>query len=350
MTGKFRVIQMGLGAAGRRTAGVIANKKTMELVGAIDIASDTVGRDVGEVVGLGRKIGVMVSNDVDAVLATPADLVMHMTPSTMYSQGDWSSNVKEIEKIMAAGKNVITTTGFLYPWLHSPEMSNRLDACAKAHGVTLLGSGCNPGYVSDLLPLVLAGSMVRVDKVHFSRGADHTNYDSWSIARDMLGYGLSPEEFDTQKMEPYRKFMHQYFLESAHIIASALHWEIDECKPHVTRYLAREEVRNICLVAQPGTVCALTICLEAFRKGEPVIVIEWSGILCPEKTKEYTPKPGEHIRIDGSPSTGVDFTGEHPEQPLEVTAAVTANYVPLVVKAESGFKNMLELPMLTFVP
>ena len=107
-------------------------------------------------------------------------------------------------------------------------------------------------------------------------------------------------------------------------------------------------MRNICLEIKKGTVCSETFHLEALRGGDPIITMEWSGILSPKDMDGKGPQVGEHIVIDGRPSTRVEFMGEHPAMPLEVTAAVTTNYIPLVVAAPAGLKTMIEVgvPML----
>ena len=185
---RYKVIQMGMGAIGKRSVKLISEKKSIEVVGAIDVDKSIVGKDLAEVVGQERKTGVIVSDKIDKVLSIPADLVLHMTPATMAYQNDnWAGNLKEILKCLRAKKNVITTVGFNYPYIRSPEQSEELDQVANDNGVTVLGTGCNPNYVNELIPLALTGSMQRVDRVRFSRTADHTEYDSLKIARDMLG-------------------------------------------------------------------------------------------------------------------------------------------------------------------
>ena len=71
--------------------------------------------------------------------------------------GNWDKNRDEIIVALKARKNVITTTGFVYPWRTCPEMCRQLDMIAKENGVTLLGTGAAPGFVSLTdLPLVTA--------------------------------------------------------------------------------------------------------------------------------------------------------------------------------------------------
>lgn len=342
---KYKVIQMGLGAVGKRSVRLISQKESVEVVGAIDIDPVLVGRSLSEIAGLSRESEVIVSDKAEEVLATPADLVLHMTPTTAnYANDDWAGNVREILQCLRAGKNVITLTGFNYPFLRSPEQSEELDRVARENGVTVYGTGCNPNWVSELLPLVLTGSMQRVDRVRFARTADHTEYDSVHIVRDMLGYGLPPEEFDSA-IEPFRRFMHSYFLESIHAVAAGLGWPAPtEIRSKVRRYLAREPLKSVCIECLPGHVCAVTVEVEGVSHGEPLIAMHWTGIICPDKAPPDYPRPGESIWIDGEPPTGIEFTGRHPHDALGVSVGITTNYVPIVVEAEPGLKWFRELP------
>ena len=342
---KYKVIQMGLGAVGRRSAKLIAEKESVELVGAIDIDEQIIGHDVSDVVGLKERTGVTVSSNIDEVLSIPADLVLHMTPTSMaYDDDNWQGNVDEIVRCLQAGKNVITLTGFNYPFIRSPDQASMLDRIAKENNVTIHGTGVNPTYISELLPLVLTGSMQRVDGVRFSRTADHSEYDSVKIARDMLGYGLSLEEFDLM-IDHFKKFMHFYFLESIHAVAAGLGWEPPEdIRSTITRYPAKTALKTSCIDCPPGHVCSLTISVEGFRDNVPVITMDWTGVICPDECPPDYPKPGESIWIDGEPSTGVEFTGKHPHDALGVSVAITTNYVPVVVEADPGLKWFGEMP------
>jgi hypothetical protein len=347
----YQVIQMGLGAVGRRSARLISQKQSVQLVGAIDTDPALVGRDVGEVIGLDRPLGVRVSDDVDGVLARGGDLVLHMTPTSMnYDGDDWEGNLQEILRCVAHGRNVITLTGFTYPYLRSPDQASRLDEAAKRHGVTVHGTGCNPCYVSELVPLVITGSMQRVDRVRFNRTADHTGYDSVKIARDMLGYGLPVAEFE-RMIEAFRRFMHYYFLESIHAVAAGLNWPPpEEIRSTIRGYPAPRPLKTVVLDCPQGHICAVTVAVEGLRGGEPVISMQWSGTVCPDDVPEGYPTPGESIWIDGEPPTGIEFTGRHPHDALGVTVGITTNYVPIVVQAEPGLKWFRELPTPVCIP
>ena len=78
---KVKVVMYGLGYIGNGLVELMVDKEWIEIVGAIDSAKDKVGKDLGEVTGIGKKLGVIVSDDADAVLSSSkANLVAHSTP------------------------------------------------------------------------------------------------------------------------------------------------------------------------------------------------------------------------------------------------------------------------------
>jgi len=79
---KVRLILYGVGALGSHIAKFLLQKEGVEIVGAIDVAEDKVGVDLGKVLGLGGNVGVTVSADPEAVFSkVKADAVVHATTS-----------------------------------------------------------------------------------------------------------------------------------------------------------------------------------------------------------------------------------------------------------------------------
>jgi hypothetical protein len=77
---KLRVVLYGIGAIGSRIAKFLLEKNGVKIVGAIDVAKEKIGKDLGEVLGIGKRLGVAVSDDSDAVLSkVNASIVIHST-------------------------------------------------------------------------------------------------------------------------------------------------------------------------------------------------------------------------------------------------------------------------------
>ena len=68
------------------------------------------------------------------------------------------------ETLLNGGVAVVSTCEEMaYPWWTQPEASARLDEAGKAGGVACLGTGINPGFVLDLLPVLVSAPLDRVE-------------------------------------------------------------------------------------------------------------------------------------------------------------------------------------------
>ncbi|MCJ7491178.1 MAG: dihydrodipicolinate reductase, partial [Dehalococcoidia bacterium] len=149
---QFRTVHYGLGPIGLAVFKLAASKERVRPVAAVDIAPEIAGRDAGEVAGLEQPLGIIVSSDSGAALSTDADVVLHCTGSYL------DAVQPQLLAAVRAGKNVISTCEELsYPWDRHPQLAADLDREEKAHGVTVLGTGVNPGFVMDTLVLALSG-------------------------------------------------------------------------------------------------------------------------------------------------------------------------------------------------
>jgi len=165
----FRVVQYGVGPIGLsclRT--LLAKHPSIELVGAIDIDPDKVGKDAGEISGLDKKTGVIISADATAVLReTKPDVVVHTTSSFLGRMSD------QLVTCAEAGANVVSSTEELsFPYHRHPEISAELDEVAKSNGVTILGTGVNPGYAMDALAIMATGVCNEVSSIEINREVD----------------------------------------------------------------------------------------------------------------------------------------------------------------------------------
>src|SRR5712691_12950170 len=152
------VAQYGIGPIGAEIARLLLTKPWIKLVAAVDIDPKKAGRDVGEVIGLNREVGVKVTSE----LQTRADVVCHSTGSRLR---DVSAQLKDL---LGRGSHVVSTCEELSFPLDA-EVREDLQQVARANNVTLLGTGVNPGFVMDKLPLTLTAVCQRVDELRIIR-------------------------------------------------------------------------------------------------------------------------------------------------------------------------------------
>jgi hypothetical protein len=185
----IRVLHVGLGPIGAGIVRQVAERRGLTIAGAVDIDPAKAGRDLGEIVGLNRKLRVTVVPELRAALkATKPDVVVLCTSSAL------KGVARQIEVILTAKKPLVSTTEELaYPWYSQRRLAAVIDAAAKRARVAVLGTGVNPGFVMDALPITLTGVCERVDRISINRIQDA------SIRRlpfqQKIGSGLTPEQF-----------------------------------------------------------------------------------------------------------------------------------------------------------
>ena len=162
-----RVVQWTTGNVGRRSVVAISENPGLELVGCFAWSPDKVGRDVAQLCGLERPLGIQATDDRAALLALRPDCVVY--------NPKWP-NVEELVTILEAGINVVTTAAFITGHALGADRQRILDACDRGSS-SIFGSGMNPG-MANLLGIVSAGICDRIDSVTITESVDSTGYDS----------------------------------------------------------------------------------------------------------------------------------------------------------------------------
>ncbi|MEM2702853.1 MAG: hypothetical protein QXR45_06805 [Candidatus Bathyarchaeia archaeon] len=330
MENKVKVVLFGLGPMGKMIAKGMLEKKGLMVVGAVDILKDIVGKDLGEVLELGKNIGVTVTDDAEGLISKiGADIAIIATRSYL----------KEIYPQLAlcikAGINVISTCEELsYPYYKYPELSAEIDALAKKYGVTVLGTGINPGYLMDTLPIVLTGACKHVESVKVTRMMDSSKRRI--PYQKKIGTGLSPEEF-RQMIDEKKITGHVGLVESIAMIAAALGWKLDEIKEFPPEpVIAEKEIVTSYTTVKPGYVAGLKSFAHGIKDGKPVIILEFISHAAVEE--EY-----DAVSIEGIPRIYEKIAGGvHGDLG---TVAVIVNMIPKVLNAEPGLLTMKDLPL-----
>lgn len=332
----IKVIFWGLGAMGSGMAkDILLNKKGIEIVGAIGQNPAKIGKDLGEVLGIGRQIGVIVSNKPREVLNhTAADIVLHATQS-------FTKDVfPEISLIVESGKNVITIAEEMSaPWVETPDLAEKLDRLAQKHQVTILGTGVNPGFVLDTLILTLTGACQAVNKIWAARINDLSPFGPTVMKTQ--GVGTTVEEFN-KGLSDGTIVGHIGFRQSAYLIAKSLGWELDhiaETREPIITAVYRETPH---VKVQPGMVAGCRHIARGYKDGVEIVTLEHPQQIHPELEGVKT---GDYISIEGTPS--IKFSDEQ-EIPGGIgTMAVAVNMIPRVINARAGLLTMPELPVIT---
>jgi len=327
---KVRVILYGVGAVGSSIAKFLLEKEGVEIVGAIDVAEEKVGKDLGGVLGIGRQLGIVISNSPDAVLSrVKADIVVHATASFL------KQVYPQITKVLEHRVNVVSTCEELaYPYATEPELARKLDELAKENRVTVLGTGINPGFLMDTLVITLTGACQKVERIKVMRIMNATTRRV--PFQKKIGAGLSINEF-RNRIE--RKIItgHVGLEQSISMIADALGWKLDGIEVDaVEPVVAKARVEGEAIQVKPGQVAGLKQRARGAKEGKEVITLDFQAYMGAED--EY-----DSITVEGVPSVRMRIAPcVHGDLG---TVAMVVNSIPKVINAQPGLVTMKDLPI-----
>jgi 2,4-diaminopentanoate dehydrogenase len=332
---KVKVISYGMGAVGGFIAKFLLEKEGVEIVGAVDVAKDKVGKDLGEVLDLKRKVGIKISESIESALQkTKADIVIHTTSSFL------KDTYPQIASILKQGVNVISTCEELsYPYVSEPKLAEQLDALAKKHDATVLGTGINPGFLMDTLAITLTSACEKIEKIEITRvmnaGTRRVPFQK------KIGAGLTVEEFQ-KKISEKHITGHVGLEQSISMIASALAWKLDKIVVQsVEPVIAKKTVESKDIKVNAGKVAGLKQKAKGIMENREVINLDFQAYIGAEE--EY-----DSITIKGVPNINQKI------QPCvhgdTGTVAVVVNAIPRVINAPAGLYTMKDMPVPSATP
>ncbi len=328
-----KVVQWGFGAMGSGMVRKMLECRDVQIVGVIDRKPEYQGRDIGEILGLDHKTGITVASDAKKILdEQQPDLTLLVTGSFI------DEVTPDLITILESGSNVITIAEELaYPWWLYPEQSKKLDEIAKKNGVTLLGTGVNPGFVLDTLILVLTGCCSRIDKITATRINDLSPFGP--TVMQTQGVGTSVEEFN-DGLKKGTIVGHIGFQESIAMIAAALGWELDEIVEKREPIIARKHRESKYIKVEPGMVAGCKHLGYGMCDGKAVIELVHPQQIQPGVEDIET---GDYIKIEGT--TNINVSNRPEISGGEGTMNVAVNMIPHVINAKPGLTSMKDLPL-----
>ncbi len=156
----YKVIQWATGGVGSLQLQEIIQNPEFELVGVFVYGADKVGVDAGTLCGL-PPTGIKATNDKEKVFAMNADIVCHA--ATKY--GTINTNAEDIERLLASGKNVVTTTTYNHLPTYGGGVQQRFEAACKKGNSSFFAAGENPGFMMQRLAATLTGLCKRIDQL-----------------------------------------------------------------------------------------------------------------------------------------------------------------------------------------
>jgi len=327
---KVRVILYGVGAVGSLIARELLRRNGVEVVGAVDFAEEKVGKDLGNVIGLDKRLGITISNDIKTALSkVDADIVVQATSSFL------KDVYPQIVEIIEKGVNVVSTCEELsYPYAKDPQIAEKIDRLAKEHRVTVLATGINPGFLMDTLVIVLTGVCQSIKRIEVKRVMNAATRRA--PFQKKIGAGLTVEEF---KDNMRNKIItgHVGLEQSIAMIADALGWKLQSIQVSpVEPIIAHKRSESGVIRVDPGSVAGSRQTAIGIRKGKPVIILDFQAYVGADE--EY-----DSITIDGAPEIHEKIS---PCVHGDIgTVAIVVNSIPKVLNAVPGLATMKDLPI-----
>jgi hypothetical protein len=331
MNKKFTVIQVGLGPMGRLIAKLLLKRENIHLKGVIDIDPQLSGKKLSKLFDIKAEKDLMINSNYKSIISKEkVDVVIIAT----------SSSLKKVSPIIKdsvqSGSNVISICEELsYPYQKFPKLSEELHQLAKTYDVTVVGTGINPGYLMDLLPIVISAPCQFLDSIKVTRMMNSAKRRE--PFQRKIGTGLTEEEF-YRKIQKKEITGHVGLTESIQMIVTALGIEYEEIVEFPPEAVISENdfVTSYGVKVPKGYVCGLQSKAKAKLHNKDVVILDF--VAYAGEHQEY-----DSVIIEGNPNIYQKIIGGvHGDVG---TAAMVANLIPRVVEAKPGLLTMKDLPV-----
>lgn len=327
----IKVVQVGLGALGRRLTPFLLERTGLQVVGAVDVDPRVVGRDLGEIAKLPGRVGIEVAASIDDALSeTAADAAVLTTVSTL-------AQVRpQLDELVRRKLNVISSCEELcFPWQTAPQPSAEIDRGAKAAGVSVLGTGVNPGFLMDILPISLTAISRAVRKITVLRYQD-ARFRRLPF-QQKIGAGLTLDQFEEKKAAGTLR--HIGLTESMRMIASRIGWQLDRTEDVITPVIADREVSSEYITVKPGMARGVQQIGSGYVGGDERIRLEFRAALGEQDVQDT-------VIVEGEPD--MRFTIPGGVNGDVATCAILTNAIPVAVEAAPGLRTMADIPPVTW--
>jgi 4-hydroxy-tetrahydrodipicolinate reductase len=301
----------------------------LELVAVVDANPDLANKPIKELLQGEIESDISMTDDLNAVLkGTPADVAIVATSSSL------EAVIPTVESCLESGLDVISICEELsFPYQKNPDLSEKLNAFAKEKRKTVVGTGINPGYLMDLLPIVLTGPCQSVDTISVTR---HMNSSHRRPSfQKKIGTGMTVEEF-RKNIDEGNITGHVGLVESIQMIDAALNLgldEIEELPPEAM--IAVSTITNSFATIEKGDVLGLKSVGVGKRKGEQIVTLDFQAYA--EATPQY-----DEVIIEGLPRMQQRIEGGvHGDHG---TIGMLLNLIPIVIDESPGLKTMKDIP------
>lgn len=334
-----RILHVGLGPLGQRIVRDLYERHLGRVVAAVDCAPDLIGRDALTLAGVNNGQGsdhtVPIVEDLDSL---PDAVWLEIDAAIVTTSSDLSACAPTFRLLLRHSLPVVSTCEeLLWPWLRHAKLADELDTLAKSAGGRLLGTGVNPGFVMDALPVCASAVMREIDRVECHRIQDASNRRL--PFQRKIGAGLTREQFDRRVQQG--KLRHVGLGESMHFLAHNLGIYIARWYESVDPIIAQHMVSSPDLgEIGKGMVAGIRQTAEGFDSdGLCAIRLVFAAAIQQED-------PHDRIVIQGTPPIDIVIRGGiHGDI---ATSAIVLNAVDRLRQAPPGLHTMASISPVHF--
>ncbi len=325
---KIKVAQFGLGPIGLETLKLAATTPWAEVVGGIDIDPTKIGKSLGELTGIKALDRRLVYSSLKGLLAhAKPDIIFHTAVSK------FRDAFPQIEPMVRQGISVVSSCEeLLFPQLREPRLAAKLDRVCKRAGARVVGTGVNPGFVMDVLPVLMTGVSREVRAVHVQRVVNASTRRA--PLQRKIGSGWPPAKF--RRLFKEGKAGHAGLKESLALIAHCLNWKARNIVETGDAVVADHNIRTKYLEVKKGQTCGLHQRAEAKVNGKISLTLDLKMYLDARN-------PHDAVQIEGEPPLDVIINGGVAGD--QATVAALVNTARALYRAPAGLLLMTDLPV-----
>ena len=342
----LRVIQWATGTVGKHAIAAIHAHPELELVGARVYGDDKSGRDAGEIAGIGP-IGVTTTANVEEIVGIDADCVLYMPRGGI----DPALALDDVCRLLESGKNVVSTavSAWIYPKSAGDDVVQRMETACAAGGTSFHGTGIEPGWAAEVLPLTMSCLFRSIDSIRVQELLDYSSYPSTDMIIGVMGFGQAPDA-KVPGADLERKG--RAFRAPLMLVADGLGATVEDIVVEREVAVAKEGFDVAAGRIEAGTVSAQRFAVSAIVKGRKAITVEHITRLGADQAPEWPTGRGWRVAIEGTPSMVLEseiavHDEDENDQACLGTAMHAVHAIPLVCAAAPGIRTFLDLPMIT---
>ena len=340
----YRVIQWATGTVGIHAVPAIASHPDLELAGLWVHSDGKAGRDAGELCGV-APLGVVATQDADALLASDADAICY----TAHSDVRPHEVVTDLCRMLAAGKNVVNTSfvPLLWPAAAGEGVLDQLEAACREGGTSFYTSGIDPGFGNAGITIPSLALCKEVRRVRMMEIVNYATWDNPFTMFEIMGFGKTSAAESLLLSPGSTTLAWGPVLE---MVAAALDVTIERIEE---RHELLHADRGFDIASgriEAGTISGMRFEIVGIVGGEERIVVEHVTRLRDEDAPDWPHGVGYRILVEGEPHLKIELSvssdlGDHNHAGCLVTAMHVINAIPHVVEADPGVLTYLDLPV-----